>query len=70
MNPDELKYTREHEWVRVAGGECTIGITDYAQEELGDVVFVELPEAVRRGGVGEGGVGSVRAGVGRDHGGE
>lgn len=44
MNPDRLKYTREHEWVRVEGGECTIGITDYAQEELGDVVFVELPE--------------------------
>ncbi len=44
MNPKELKYTREHEWVRVEGDECTIGITDYAQEELGDVVFVELPD--------------------------
>ena len=44
MNLEELKYTREHEWVRVKGDECTIGITDYAQEELGDVVFVELPD--------------------------
>ena len=44
MNPKELKYTREHEWIRVEGDECTIGITDYAQEELGDVVFVELPD--------------------------
>ena len=44
MNLEELKYTREHEWVRVMGDECTIGITDYAQEELGDVVFVELPD--------------------------
>ncbi len=43
MNSEELRYTREHEWVRVDGGVCTIGITDYAQEELGDVVFVELP---------------------------
>ena len=43
MYPDDLKYTREHEWVRVDGAECVIGITDYAQEELGDVVFVEMP---------------------------
>ncbi len=43
MYPDELKYTREHEWVRVEGGEGVIGITEYAQDELGDVVFVELP---------------------------
>ena len=41
--PDELKYTKEHEWVRIDGGIGTIGITDYAQGELGDVVFVELP---------------------------
>ncbi len=43
--PDDLLYTKEHEWVRVAGGVAEIGITDYAQGELGDVVFVELPEA-------------------------
>jgi glycine cleavage system H protein len=43
--PDDLKYTKDHEWVRVDGETGTIGITDYAQGELGDVVFVELPEA-------------------------
>lgn len=42
--PDELFYTEEHEWVMVEGETATIGITDYAQEELGDVVFVELPD--------------------------
>lgn len=41
--PVELKYTKEHEWVRVEGNIATIGITDYAQGELGDIVFVELP---------------------------
>jgi glycine cleavage system H protein len=41
--PGELRYTKDHEWVRVEGGTGTIGITDYAQGELGDVVFVELP---------------------------
>ncbi len=41
--PAELKYTKEHEWVRVDGNVATIGITDYAQGELGDIVFVELP---------------------------
>ena len=42
--PDNLKYSREHEWARVDGDRVTIGITDFAQSELGDVVFVELPE--------------------------
>jgi glycine cleavage system H protein len=42
--PKDLKYTAEHEWVSVDEGVATIGITDYAQGELGDVVFVELPE--------------------------
>ena len=42
--PVELKYTKEHEWVRVDGNIATIGITDWAQGELGDIVFVELPE--------------------------
>lgn len=41
--PDDLKYTREHEWLLVEGKVATVGITDYAQEQLGDVVFVELP---------------------------
>ena len=41
--PDNLKYTKDHEWVRIEGGTGTIGITEYAQGELGDVVFVELP---------------------------
>ena len=42
--PEELQYTRSHEWVRTEGDTATIGITDHAQDELGDVVFVELPE--------------------------
>ncbi|KAF0996327.1 glycine cleavage system protein GcvH [Geobacillus thermoleovorans] len=42
--PKELRYTKEHEWVRVEGENVRIGITDYAQSELGDIVFVELPE--------------------------
>jgi len=41
---DDLKYTKEHEWVKLEGDVTTVGITDYAQRELGDVVFVELPE--------------------------
>jgi glycine cleavage system H protein len=41
--PEDLKYTREHEWVSIEGSVATIGITDHAQEQLGDVVFVELP---------------------------
>jgi glycine cleavage system H protein len=43
MYPSDLKYTNEHEWVRLDGDVATIGITDYAQKQLGDVVFVELP---------------------------
>lgn len=42
--PVDLKYTKEHEWVRVEGDTGTIGITDFAQQQLGDVVYVELPE--------------------------
>jgi glycine cleavage system H protein len=44
MFPDDLKYSREHEWVRLEGGSATIGITSFAADELGDIVFVELPE--------------------------
>ena len=42
--PAEFKYTSDHEWIRIEGDSATIGITDYAQGELGDVVFVELPD--------------------------
>lgn len=42
--PNQLKYSEEHEWVKVEGNEARIGITDFAQAELGDIVFVELPE--------------------------
>lgn len=42
--PVELRYTKEHEWVKVDGNKVTVGITDFAQNELGDIVFVELPE--------------------------
>ena len=46
--PKELKYTKEHEWVSVDSDIATIGITDHAQEQLGDIVFVELPEVQSR----------------------
>ena len=42
-SPAELKYTKEHEWVQLSGNVGTVGITDYAQDQLGDIVFVELP---------------------------
>ncbi|MCG6911493.1 MAG: glycine cleavage system protein GcvH [Deltaproteobacteria bacterium] len=42
--PDDLKYAEDHEWARMENGEATIGICDYAQDQLGDVVFVELPQ--------------------------
>jgi glycine cleavage system H protein len=45
MNPDDIKYHREHAWVRVEGKNATIGITDFAQQQLGDIVYVDLPEA-------------------------
>ncbi len=44
MNPEDLHYTTSHEWVRVDGDVGTIGITDYAQKELGEIVYLELPE--------------------------
>ena len=40
--PNELKYTKDHEWVKIEGNVATVGITDYAQGELGDIVFVEV----------------------------
>jgi len=48
MVPQDLRYTKDHEWVRVEGDLATVGITDYAAEQLGDIVFVELPELGRK----------------------
>jgi glycine cleavage system H protein len=52
--PSDLKYAKSHEWVRVSGAEATVGITDHAQHELTDVVFVELPALGRQVKAGEG----------------
>ena len=46
-SPTDLRYTRDHEWVRVDGEEATVGITQYAADQLGDIVFVELPDTGR-----------------------
>jgi glycine cleavage system H protein len=48
MYPENFRYTKEHEWVRVEGDTGTIGITDHAQEELGDIVYVDLPKVGAR----------------------
>ena len=52
--PKELKYSRDHEWVKIEGKEATIGVTDFAQSQLGDIVFVELPEIGKEVAIGEG----------------
>jgi glycine cleavage system H protein len=44
MNPEDIKFHKEHTWAKVSGKNATIGITDYAQESLGDIVYIELPE--------------------------
>jgi glycine cleavage system H protein len=44
MYPSDLKYTKDHEWVKITGEEARVGITDYAQKQLGDVVYLELPD--------------------------
>jgi glycine cleavage system H protein len=44
MYPEEFRYSKEHEWIKIDGDRGTIGITDYAQQQLGDVVYIELPE--------------------------
>ena len=44
MNPDDIRYHKEHTWVKVSGKKGTIGITDYAQDALGDIVYIDLPE--------------------------
>jgi len=54
MYPEDRRYTKEHEWVRLEGDRGTVGITQYAQEQLGDVVFLELPEVGRKLSPGEG----------------
>jgi glycine cleavage system H protein len=51
--PDDLLYSSDHEWVRVDGGRARIGITDYAQDALGDVVFVQAPDIGRKVAAGE-----------------
>jgi glycine cleavage system H protein len=63
MYPSDLRYTKEHEWVRLQDVIATVGITDYAQEELGDVVYVELPKvgAKLKAGQSLGTVESVKA---------
>jgi glycine cleavage system H protein len=63
MYPADLKYTKDHEWIRLADGEAEVGITDYAQRQLGDVVFVELPDVGRTVSKGEvfGTIESVKA---------
>jgi len=61
--PADRKYTKDHEWIRLAGDTGEIGITDYAQKQLGDVVFVELPDVGRKLAAGEsfGSIESVKA---------
>jgi len=63
MYPDDRRYSKEHEWVRLAGGEGTLGITHFAQDQLGDIVYVELPEVGKQVGAGDvlGTVESVKA---------
>lgn len=45
--PNDLKYTKDHEWIRLGSGDAQVGITDYAQKQLGDVVYLELPQVGR-----------------------
>jgi glycine cleavage system H protein len=63
MFPNDRRYTKEHEWVKVEGQAATVGITDFAQRELGDIVYVELPEIGRAVALGEvlGTIESVKA---------
>ena len=77
MYPENFRYTKEHEWVLVEGDTCTIGITDHAQQELGDIVYVDLPKPANHveqgkslglGGVGEGRLGYLFAGDRRSDG--
>jgi glycine cleavage system H protein len=51
--PEDLKYSKEHEWIRVSGNIVTVGVTDYAQDQLGEIVFVELPDEGEEFGKGD-----------------
>ena len=61
--PSDLKYTKDHEWIRISGDTAEIGITDFAQQQLGDVVYVDLPDVGRQIAAGEsfGSIESVKA---------
>ena len=48
ITPDDLRYTKDHEWIRVEGSLVRVGITDYAQDALGDIVYIQMPEVGRR----------------------
>jgi glycine cleavage system H protein len=63
MYPSDLKYTKDHEWIRISGDTAEIGITDFAQKQLGDVVYVDLPDAGKRITAGDsfGSIESVKA---------
>ena len=68
MYPSNLKYTKDHEWIRLEGSDAAVGITDFAQKQLGDIVFVELPAVGRQFKQGDvfGTVESVKE-IGRAH---
>lgn len=63
MYPEDYRYTKEHEWIKKEGSKATIGITDFAQKELGDIVYVDLPATGKKYKVGEsfGSIESVKA---------
>jgi glycine cleavage system H protein len=63
MYPEEYRYTKEHEWIKKEGTQATIGITNYAQKELGDIVYVDLPQPGKKYNPGEpfGSIESVKA---------
>lgn len=63
MYPEDYRYTKEHEWIKKENSEATVGITSYAQKELGDIVYVELPSVGKKFAMGEafGSIESVKA---------
>ena len=76
MNPEDLLYTKEHEWIRIAGDTGTVGITDHAQAELGDIVYIEFPQvgdrvdagqSIRHDRIRQSRVRTLQPGVRRDH---
>ena len=77
--PEDLRYSTEHEWAQTEGTRVRVGITDYAQDALGDMVFIDLPDGgrrpgagglARRGGVDQVGLGDLRTGGGSGGGGQ